>query len=227
MLLLGASVASGILAFPNFLSYFNPLMGGNRAADKWLADSNLDWGQDLPALARELRRLRISPVRVDYFGLARPEHWGIRGLDPKVVAPGWYAISRSALCGLWKGGDPDAWLRRLEPVAIPGGSISIYQVTAADLAGLEKTSDVDDTMKQGMQALYDRNDPGAAEELFRKVLAANPDHYGANYQIGVALDRLGKRPEARPYWEKSLKLAQRYADAPTLRTVQDRLAKEP
>jgi hypothetical protein len=130
------SVASGIAAYPNFLAYFNPLLGGTAAADKWLIDSNLDWGQDLPELSRELKLRGIQEVRLAYFGMAEPSHFGIRTLDPHVIAPGWYAISRSYLTGWWPPGDPYRWLRELKPVTLVGGSIALFHVDETDLEKL-------------------------------------------------------------------------------------------
>lgn len=36
-----------VVAFPNYLGYFNELGGGWRNGHRWLVDSNLDWDQDL------------------------------------------------------------------------------------------------------------------------------------------------------------------------------------
>jgi hypothetical protein len=136
ILLVATSVASGIAAYPNFLTYFNPLLGGTAAADKWLIDSNLDWGQDLPELSRELKRRDIQEVRLAYFGMAEPSYYGIKALDPNIIAPGWYAISRSYLSGWWPPGDPYGWLRELKPVTLVGGSIALFHVDATDLEKL-------------------------------------------------------------------------------------------
>ena len=38
--------------FRNYLSFFNRAVGGERGGLKLLGDSNLDWGQDLPLLAK-------------------------------------------------------------------------------------------------------------------------------------------------------------------------------
>src|SRR5262245_2979518 len=51
------------------------------------------------------------------------------------------------------------------------------------------TVPAEDPMKAGLDALYQRNDPAAAATQFRKVLAANPSHYGATLQLAKALDR--------------------------------------
>jgi cytochrome c-type biogenesis protein CcmH/NrfG len=83
----------------------------------------------------------------------------------------------------------------------------------------------DALMRAGLDALYTRNDPGAAAEQFRKVLERNPSHYGATYQLATALDSAGKRGEARPLWEKMLKMAENTDDKETVATVRARLQK--
>jgi 4-amino-4-deoxy-L-arabinose transferase-like glycosyltransferase len=57
----GASIACG----DRCLSSFNELGGGPRSGWLYLADSNVDWGQDFDALAGTLRRLGIAEVTVD------------------------------------------------------------------------------------------------------------------------------------------------------------------
>jgi Tfp pilus assembly protein PilF len=82
-------------------------------------------------------------------------------------------------------------------------------------------------MRAGLDAMYVRKDPAAAAAEFRKVLARNPAHYGATYQLAAALDRSGKRAEARPLWEKVVKMAEGYKDQRTLDTARARLAQKP
>jgi protein O-mannosyl-transferase len=81
-------------------------------------------------------------------------------------------------------------------------------------------------MQAGIDALYTRHDPTAAAEQFRKVLAQNPTHYGATYQLAAALDAAGKRDEARPLWTKVLEMAEGYHDAETANTARNRLAQK-
>src|SRR5262245_66049252 len=77
---------------------------------------------------------------------------------------------------------------------------------------------------QGLDALYQRHDPTTAAAEFQQVLANNPTHYGATFQLAAALDAAGQPKEARPYWEKALAMAQRYADTETADRVRARLA---
>lgn len=238
MVLLATSVVSGVAAYPNFLAYFNPLIGGKAAADKWLVDSNIDWGQDLPGLANELKHRGIQDVRLAYFGMARPSHYGIRALDPRVMMPGWYAVSRSYLSGWWPPGDQYGWLRGFRPVALVGGSIALFHVDEEALARRREDArrqpmrdvmgDAEERMmKAGLEALYTRRDPDGAAAQFRKMLERNPTHYGATFQLAMALDRAGKAAEARPLWEQVLRMAEGYRDTQTAETARVRLQTGP
>ena len=59
--LLAGQIPTAARIYPDYLSYFNPLAGGTRGGYRHLTDSNVDWGQDLPALAAWLRP--IPPLR--------------------------------------------------------------------------------------------------------------------------------------------------------------------
>lgn len=108
------------------------------------------------------------------------------------------------------------------------------QATLATVrARLQKTDVADEPaiqaalMSAGLDALYKRQEAAAAAVEFRKVLARNPSHYGATYQLATALDRLGKANEARPLWERVVKMAEGYNDQKTLATARARLARTP
>jgi Tfp pilus assembly protein PilF len=82
-------------------------------------------------------------------------------------------------------------------------------------------------MQAGLDALYKRRDPNDAIAQFRQVLARNPAHYGATFQLASALDTAGKRAEARPVWEKMLQMAETAQDAEVANTVRARLQSNP
>lgn len=65
---------------PHYLAYFNALAGGPENGWRHLVDSSLDWGQDLPGLARWLQThtQRDENVYVSYAGSGNLEHEGIR-----------------------------------------------------------------------------------------------------------------------------------------------------
>ncbi len=122
---------------PHFLAYFNEFVGPGNGY-RILADSNLDWGQDLPALARYLDG---RSVYLSYFGQADPAYYGIRSeplpawppsraahFAPADPAPGLYAISASNLVGVQLS-DPNtfAYFRDHQPLTTINYSIFIYE----------------------------------------------------------------------------------------------------
>ena len=127
---------------PRHLSYFNEIASGR--GESWLSDSNLDWGQDLPALARELSRRGNPPVALAYFGSGDPAAYGLNYVPLAIVAnverrgnaalekdrPVLLAVSETNLVGTYYR-DPAVfdWLRSRTPVAKPGGSIWLYDLT--------------------------------------------------------------------------------------------------
>ena len=81
-----------------------------------------------------------------------------------------------------------------------------------------------DPMTQGLEALYKRHDPLLAAARFREVLAQNPEHYGATFQLATALEQAGKPAEARPVWEKMLRMAEATRDTATIEQARAHLA---
>lgn len=141
------AVAS-LAAHPHYLSYFHELAGGPARGPRYLLDANIDWGQDLPALAAWLARREgdgdaeptRTPVWMAYFGPEPPQRYGIRSRPLRGCEPvgGTLAISVNVRYGLYASPNPlkrpdrdcYAWLDRYEPVARPGGSILVYELPA-------------------------------------------------------------------------------------------------
>jgi hypothetical protein len=67
-----------LLAWPDYLPFFNVPSGGPAAGHRHLLDSNLDWGQDLIALRDYTIDRHIESLDLAYAGWARPEYYGIR-----------------------------------------------------------------------------------------------------------------------------------------------------
>jgi hypothetical protein len=129
--------------FPNYIAFFNLAARPYRL--ELLSDSNLDWGQDLPALADwQQRNPTAYPLYLAYFGTAPPWEYGLN----YVPAQGGYFLERgdaqwperpggvvavSALL-LQGTGVPRnlqtyyAQFRTLRPREILGGSIYLYDV---------------------------------------------------------------------------------------------------
>jgi 4-amino-4-deoxy-L-arabinose transferase-like glycosyltransferase len=136
-----AVVLAGILilesagSHPDYLAYFNPLAGSH--PERILADSDLDWGQDLHRLSARLRERDISPVSIAYFGTF-PLHAAdlppFCVLTPGHPATGYVAVSvREPSLTCAKVSSSYCWLNELEPEERIGKSILLYHVTPEQL----------------------------------------------------------------------------------------------
>lgn len=126
---------------PDFIAYFNELVGGPANGYKYLTDSNVDWGQGLKKLGEELtEQERQSGIYLCYFGVADPHRYGIRyrgvGYNRLVeriddstfgIQPTTFAISVTNLQATYY---PDRtvfdWLKNYSPSKIIGHSIFVY-----------------------------------------------------------------------------------------------------
>ena len=140
---LGARTA---FQYPHYIAYFNALAGGSDKGIQYLSDSNLDWGQDLPALADYLRRNKTLRVKLAYFGndnpygyipeqrltpIAAPWNASLATVSRLKPEPGYYAISATLLTGQFfdpRFRDYYQAFREKVPIAKAGYSIFIYRV---------------------------------------------------------------------------------------------------
>jgi Dolichyl-phosphate-mannose-protein mannosyltransferase len=136
LLAAGGGIVSAIQIHPYQLAYFNRWAGGPAAGARYLDDSNIDWGQDLPSLAAWQSEHGVRPLALWYFGTDSPAGYGIESRplsDEEVLQPrrDAYAISVNNLIGLklraqeTGRGELD-WLARYHPAATIGYSIYIY-----------------------------------------------------------------------------------------------------
>jgi hypothetical protein len=132
-LLLAMQVGSAARIAPDYLAYFNPVVGSAHGW-RYLVDSNLDWGQDLGRLRAELSRLGPRRVLLAYFGTASPESYGIvgdrwtAGAIPALSDYDLFVVSATFLQGVYLKNDPFRALREIPPLARAGSSIFIYDL---------------------------------------------------------------------------------------------------
>jgi hypothetical protein len=134
-----------------YLSYFNEIGGGSEHGWLYLADSNVDWGQDLDALSATIDRLGIKEITTDLSTdrrLDRPGRVEFRNPNhaqqtPMITPPGrrlpdvegsyipvfsrYVAVSASRLHGLYTQNDM-SWLRTRKVVERVGDSIFIFDM---------------------------------------------------------------------------------------------------
>jgi hypothetical protein len=135
-------VYSAAFIFPHQLAYFNELTGGPENGHKYLVDSNLDWGQDLPGLKEYMEENGIERIKLAYFGFSDPRYYGIDyeylpgyfipepvNVKDEIELKGWFAISATLLQGVYL---PERDLyrpfREIKPAGHIGYSIFIYRL---------------------------------------------------------------------------------------------------
>lgn len=137
-------VVGTLRVYPDYLAYFNELVGGPEGGHRYLTDSNLDWGQDLIQLRHYMEEHDIEELSLSYFGNVDPGAYGIRyeplpshfsigqmgDFTPLAPAPGYYAISVTNLSGQYLIENPSVlnWFVHQQPVATIGHSINVYRV---------------------------------------------------------------------------------------------------
>jgi len=124
--LAGCYIFVNLAIRPHYLSYFNELIGGPRNGYKYLRDSNIDWGQDLPALKKYMVKNSIPELTFEYFGQTNPSSYAINYSlfteeERKRPQPKVYAVSSQYL-------EHVLWAKHIKPTALAGFSIFIYDL---------------------------------------------------------------------------------------------------
>ncbi|MFZ1400960.1 MAG: hypothetical protein WAS33_28915, partial [Candidatus Promineifilaceae bacterium] len=134
---------------PNYLAYFNQVAGGPGNGWRVAVDSNLDWGQDVAALAAYERTDLPEPYQVAWLGSVPLAVYGIENGRPMPIWPhgreepltdpfyppmpaaGTYVLSATQLQGVYlKNTDRFAWFQEREPADRIGYSLFVYDVPA-------------------------------------------------------------------------------------------------
>jgi hypothetical protein len=115
---IGLFAGESLWRWPNYLAYFNQVVGGPSRAYHHLVDSSLDWGQDLPALQhwlaeQELLNAPLGKTYLSYFGTGKPSYYGVTptllpcfwdrmpARIPEPLEAGTYCISATMLQNLY------------------------------------------------------------------------------------------------------------------------------
>lgn len=131
ILLLSWNSISFLQSPGNMLSYFNEAAGGTNGGRRYLAESNIDWGQNLIRLKNYAETNDMKPLLLYNYGLVPSTAYGFRGgWIPCRPTRAVIAISANYLYGL----DPFqkrtkecfSWLNELEPVTIIGGGLLVF-----------------------------------------------------------------------------------------------------
>jgi hypothetical protein len=136
-----------LCVWPFHLTFFNEIVGGPDNGYRYLADSNVDWGQGLKALRSYLEAQSWSDVRLSSFTFfIRPDLYGIQAepLPPLAAAPailpsrfnpapGTYVISASTLRGLQLiDREMYNWFWHRQPDDVIANAMLVYHVPEQD-----------------------------------------------------------------------------------------------
>jgi 4-amino-4-deoxy-L-arabinose transferase-like glycosyltransferase len=138
-LFLGIAVET-VITFPNFIPFVNVAFGGWPHGIDLLSDSNIDWGQDLPALEKWQSENPGYRLSLCYFGSADPRYYRIYYVNlPGSMAPddGESMENRPGVVAVSAGMMNDPLvpqdqrelfqrLRRTTPIAVLGHTIYLY-----------------------------------------------------------------------------------------------------
>ncbi len=119
---------------PHYLAYFNELVGGPDNGYKYLADSNLDWGQDLKGLKGYTVERKIKGIKLSYFGTAEPDYYSldyrpVSESEAHKCSPGIYVVSVNNLLNIFsRDKDRFSWLKKYKPKDKIGYSIFVYEI---------------------------------------------------------------------------------------------------
>jgi len=211
---------SSLRAFPNYLAYANEVWGGPSRTYRVLTDSNVDWGQGLPAVKRYVESHAGTPCWLVYFGTVDPARyaapcmllpasssviWG-RKLDPiPPVIEGTVLVSATEMSGqAWGPAELNPYepFRTARPVDCVAGSILVFQgrfsvPLASALSRLPRV------VALGNQGNFD----GAMAEAHEAEPLA-PNSVDVQFVIGQLLKAAGRTAEARQTFAQALHLAQ-------------------
>jgi hypothetical protein len=128
-LLIAWQVASGALQHPDYLAYTNEIAGSH--PERFVADSDLDWGQDMKRLASFLQQQGARSVTFTPFNRTYPMPVAMMPGNSDAPSPGWNAVSVT----IWKVFGFPAWADRMPPQKRIGRSILLWYVLPGAVTG--------------------------------------------------------------------------------------------
>ena len=211
---------SSLLAFPNYIPYANELWGGPSQTNKYLTDSNSDWGQQLKSVKQYLDQRGVKDCWFVYFaaGVAEPSYYGIPckplptlntlWLNEQIEVPatidGPVLISASNLSGLEFGPgplDPYGQFKLIQPTAVIDRGVFVFDGKFDMPLGAA----ISKSQKAQNLAAAKQLDQALQEAEAAAALAPNSIH--PQLALGDILLELGQPQQARARYEKALELA--------------------
>ena len=199
---------NSFLIFPHYLAYFNGILLPSRAYE-WVADSNIDWGQDLKGLKKWVEKKGLDKIYLGYYGTADPNYYKIpyrylpsttANLDryhytPMPKGKEIIAISVTTYHSLYvKDLSFYRWLHKFKPFTSIGYSILLFDITENIVAHLHLGINYYRSM------LFQE-----AKEEFEKVVRKDPQNPYAWFNLGKVYEIMGEKEKAINCMERALK----------------------
>src|SRR3989339_530729 len=215
-LLIGWFAVGSIIIHPHYLAYFNEFIGGPKNGYKYLADSNIDWGQDRFLV---IKFLQNNPDVI---------------MNPIEPSTGRFLINANNLNDVFAIQEKHKWLKLFNPIGNIGYSWLLYDVKqddykklleknpqdyylnyvfgfiTEDMKYLQKSVELNPTfipsrLKIGQLLLKQDNNFNAISE-FKEILKENPENPDAMKHMLEINNELGNLKTAKEY-EKKYKIA--------------------
>jgi hypothetical protein len=232
----GRLALAGLMAFwvaevadvyPHTLTFFNRFVGGPGNGYKYLADSNIDWGQGLKQLKIWMDRESVPHIGLAYYGTADPAYYGIDytqlpaatpGLNLPSIArmwtkprlPGHVAVGATVLTGVFLDPEWQLFYRGLHgtrPVAVIGNSIFVYWLDrwpeAAGNGLAAASTEVEAERRLGDELLRAQWFEHAAVH-YRRYLGRRPSETEVLRALGLALFWAGDLENAIPALQQAV-----------------------
>jgi hypothetical protein len=126
-------LSTPIRIYPDYLAYFNELIGGPRHGIEYLDGANINWGQNLKRLKRYLDARQFARVKLMDISEMKPSYYGIRA-EPMQLAelerppgPGIYILNAHWLIRARAFFKID-WLQRYELVDVVGYEFYVFRI---------------------------------------------------------------------------------------------------
>jgi 4-amino-4-deoxy-L-arabinose transferase-like glycosyltransferase len=215
-------IVSSVLVFPHYLTYTNELWGGSAQTYKVLANSNVDWGQQLKETKQYLDQRHINDCWIDYFSwaLADPSYYGI----PCKPLPGFLSQAFSVYPPAAPAHINGTVLISVDELSGEGwgpGVLNPYRQfkdlhlngeIANSILVFNGSFDISEAAaKSHVFAAEDLLQEGHADEALTEAQTAvslAPNDVASETLLCQSLMRVGRKEEAREVYARAMKLAQ-------------------
>jgi len=167
------------------------------------------WMNEGVALLYQMNRPHAALKKFSQVLSQNPNHYGAQYQRAKALD---ISGDIGGAISAWQAFEPTAQKTRdTEATAWAKKRITVLTATEKNLAT---------ALERGVNHLHIEKKPSSAIPLFQKVLAQWPTHYGAAYQLALALEQDGQISPAQDAWKDVLKRATAIDEQPDMAAAQ-------